>query len=237
MAHGRAGTDTSPWAAADQAALVAMWRNVTVPLIRHGSTFNGNWELSMIDALAGISVYTADAALFNQTLSLWRQRLPAYFYLHALDGPKPVPPPRGRQSWHGQATFNASVDGVCAETCRDLMHTHYGMASALYAAETAGLNGVDLRGEMAPRLVPALEFHARLLLNLAAAPADVCAGAGVTLAYPPTFDVAYDQYARRGNASLPFTKQHIAKNMRGIADPAAGHVFVYQSLTHGGLLW
>ena len=89
---------------------------------------------------------------------------------------------------------------------------------------------------MAPRMVPALEFHARLLLHQAAPPADVCAGAGVNLAYPPTFDVAYDQYARRRNVSLPLTKQHITKNVRGIADPALLHVYVYESLTHGGSL-
>jgi len=74
-----------------------------------------------------------------------RPKLPAYFYVHALDGSKPVPAPRGPPlSWYGQATFNASVDGVCQETCRDLAHVQFGMASALYAAETAGIQGVDL---------------------------------------------------------------------------------------------
>ena len=42
--------------------------------------------------------------------------------------------------------FNASVNGICQETCRDLGHTQYGMASTLNAAETARIQGVDLYG-------------------------------------------------------------------------------------------
>jgi hypothetical protein len=191
----------------------------------------------MLDALSGIAVFTEDRELFNHTFALWRARLPAYFWSVADPGGKPVPP-RGRPSWYGQVTFNASVDGVCQETCRDMGHTQMGLASALYAAETASIQGVDLLGEAQPRVVAALEFHARLLLlNDSAMPAYVCAGAGVHLSYPPTFDVAYEQYHRRRNVSLPLTKQHLARTVRPMADPVAGHIFVYESLNHGGELF
>ena len=225
----------SPWPAADQAALAAMHRAVTVPLIRNGSGANGNWELSMLDALAGIAVFAEDRALLDHALALWRQRLPAYLYLHALDGGAPVPPPRGHPSWYGQATFNASVDGVCQETCRDLGHMQFGLASALYAAETASIQGVDLLGEMQPRIVAALEFHATLLLNETAVPADVCAGAGVKIARAPTFEAGFDQYHRRRNISLPATARYIAARVRG-RDPCVGLIYAAESLTHGGEL-
>ena len=52
----------------------------------------GNWELTFIEGLIGIAVHTDDQAIFQRALSLWRARVPAYFYL-ASDGPVPKPDP------------------------------------------------------------------------------------------------------------------------------------------------
>jgi hypothetical protein len=54
-----------------------MLLKTTVPLIENGSGANGNWELSMLDALFGVSVLTENATLFEHTAELWRQRVPA----------------------------------------------------------------------------------------------------------------------------------------------------------------
>jgi len=53
--------------------------------------------------------------------------------------------PRSRPSSsadrYGQKTFNASVEGLAQETCRDAEHTQMGLAAALNAAETAHIQG------------------------------------------------------------------------------------------------
>jgi hypothetical protein len=60
LAHatGGSGGEPSGWSKADQAALGDMLSRATVPWIYMGSGANGNWELSMLDALAGIAVFT-----------------------------------------------------------------------------------------------------------------------------------------------------------------------------------
>ena len=117
-----------------------MLSTVTVPLIYRGSGANGNWELSMLDALAGIAVFTDNRTMFEHALDFWRQRIPAYFWIPA-DGPFPDHVPRGGSnwnatvygsgSWYGQSVFNASTAGVCQETCRDFGHMQMGMASGM----------------------------------------------------------------------------------------------------------
>ena len=112
--------------------------------------------------MLGVAVFTENATLFDHAVLFWQQRLPAYFYLHT-DGPEPVPSPRGGTTWHGQTVFNASLDGLCQETCRDLGHTQMGLAAALNGAETAWLQGVDLYAQERTRITTAMEFHARLV--------------------------------------------------------------------------
>ena len=133
LTHGR-GLQASRYDEKDRAALVEMLHRTTVPLIIDGSGANGNWELSMLDGLIGLAVFSDNTTLFQHTIDLWKQRLPSYFYVEALDGSSPVPPPRGHPTWYDQKVFNASIDGHCQETCRDLGHTQMGFASAIDCA-------------------------------------------------------------------------------------------------------
>jgi hypothetical protein len=229
----------------DQAALAHMLKTVTLPLIYKGSSCNGNWELSMLDAMAGMAVFTEDSALFDHALAFWRQRVPAYFYLHSADGRYPVHVPRGAQnwnssgngagSWYGQDVFNSGVDGVSQETCRDLGHTQFGLASALNLAETAFIQGVDLYGEFEARLTAGMEFHSRLLLNESACPAAVCGGAGVHGGSMPTFEVGFNAYHTRKNppVSLPYTERHLVQQVRPEPDPGSALIAMYETLSHG----
>jgi hypothetical protein len=82
------------WGAGDVTRFASMLRNAYIPYIQNGSGANGNWELSMIEALMHCAVFLDDRTLFDKALSMWRKRVPAYFYL-AKDGPLPVPPPSG----------------------------------------------------------------------------------------------------------------------------------------------
>jgi len=120
------------WAAEDIVTYTNMMQKVVLPEIYNGSGANGNWELSMIDAMLGIAVFAEDSELYDHAVTFWKQRIPAYFYYHT-DGDKPIPAPRGRPSWYNQPVFNATVDGICQETCRDFGHTSFGIAGTTHA--------------------------------------------------------------------------------------------------------
>jgi hypothetical protein len=230
-------TPGSGWPAASAAAFSDMLYAVSLPHLIAGSPDNGNWELSMIEAMMGLAVLSNNGTLFDHAVGFFRARLPAYVYTTG-DGGKPQPAPRGDPGWYGQTVFNASVDGVAQETCRDLGHTQYGLAGLANAAATAAIQGVDLFGDAADRLVPSLEFHSGFLLGPGgggdAPPKYMCGGAGVKIEYLPTFEVAFAAYSRGGaNASaLPLTAKHLATQVRASSgvDP---HMMVFETLTHG----
>jgi hypothetical protein len=60
--------------------------------------------------LSGIAVFTNNASLWDHAIGMWKERLPAYFYM-AADGPKPKSLDRcgGKSYWYNQIVFNASV--------------------------------------------------------------------------------------------------------------------------------
>jgi hypothetical protein len=220
------------WAPADIATYRNMLKTVYVPQITNGSGGNGNWELAMIEAMIGIAVFNNDRTLFNHAVTFWHQRVPAYFYYFPKDGGRPVPPPRGPLDWHGQTVFNASVNGIGQETCRDFGHMLGGMASTLDAAETAHIQGVDLYASEEARLTASMEFHAKFLLG-APVPSTVCGG-HLNLNQKPTFEIGYNDYHNRLGVSLAHTLTEILTNVRSNADPTDRHITVYETLTHGG---
>ena len=155
-----AHTTGANWPKHSQQRLAEMLTRVSLPLYYRGSPANGNWELSMIDAMMGISVLTDNRTLFDHAVAFWQSRVPAYFWT-VSDGPAPRKCPRDHSIWnsslcnpvtgwgcsgtyYGQKILNGSTDGICQETCRDFGHMSFGMASAHYAAETALIQGVDL---------------------------------------------------------------------------------------------
>lgn len=221
------------WAPADVAAFNAFLYRASLPQYLNGSGANGNWELSQIEAMFGIAVLTENATLFDHAATFWRQRVPAYFYISS-DGPKPVPAPRGPTWWFNQLVFNASVDGVAQETCRDLGHLQFGLGAALNAAETALIQGLDLFGEEETRLVAGMEFHAHLLLPNVTAPAYVCNGTGVKTSLEATFVLGYNAFANRRGVPLPQTAAHITNAVLPMPDPEDMFMHIYEPLTHGG---
>jgi hypothetical protein len=235
-----AHTPGSGWLPADQAAFAAMLYRATLPRIFDGNCSNGNWELTMIEALLGIGVFTENATVFQQGLDLWRSRVPAYFWV-PQDGPKPLKPSDCPEPWwYVQEVFNASTSGICQETCRDLGHMQFGLSSAINAAETAWVQGVDLYAEQADRLAAALEFHAYYLLGNPV-PSYLCNGTGLKVSQAPTFEIAHTALAIRGAGngtalfSLPYTLAHLMTQVRTMADPSMMFMMIYETLTHGGV--
>lgn len=224
------------WEAADVARFEVMLKDVYLPKIVNGSaTTNGNWELSMIEAMTHIAVFTDDRALFDKAVGMWRRRVPAYFYVKT-DGATAVPAPGGADDtpekvvkrWYGQEVLE---DGVCQETCRDLSHTQFGLAAAIDTAETARQQGVDLYGEQSPRLRAALERHAGYLLG-EPAPAWLCNGRFERVETLPMWEVAYNHFAGREGFALPVTERLIKEQVRQHETGLEPHFILWETLTH-----
>jgi len=224
----------SGWKPEDVAAFTKMLQTVILPLVREGSGANGNWELSMIDAMMGIAVFTDDHALFQRAEAMWMERVPTYFYNSALDGahPRPMPRKNAKVKWYGTTDLDASVDGISSETCRDLGHTSFSIAATMNAAETAHIQGGKLYESEEKRLVAALEFHARLLLRKEPVPKLVCDGK-VNYAAGDTFVVGYNAYHNRLGVPMPATQEWVEQHVEKAGKPVDTHMIVFEGLTHG----
>lgn len=208
-----------------------MLRTIYLPTVLPGvADYNGNWELIMMAAAAGIAVYLDDRESFEIALDKTRARVPAYIYL-ATDGPLPKPPPGGTKDtpeklikyWQGQSTF---VDGLAQETCRDFGHTGWGFEGAAHVAEIAWLQGVDLYSEFQERLVNALEFHAAFDLG-EPVPGWLCNGV-VKPGLGPTLEIAYHHYVDRKGLALPKSLALIESQR----PYGTSHFLGWETLTH-----
>ncbi|MGI5525769.1 alginate lyase family protein [Micromonospora sp. CA-259024] len=210
-----------------------MFRNVYLPLVMGGVNRNrdGNWGLIMLDAAVGISVFLDDRATFLKAVDTWRLRLRAYVYLRS-DGPVPKAPPREPftkpqlvEYWGGQTTF---VNGLAQETCRDFLHTGWGLAAAAHVAETAWIQGLDLYDEARERLTAAMELHAGYELG-DPVPPWLCGGQ-LELGLSPSPEIAYNHYSTRMGFSLPRTRDLVV----GLRPASPGFFFASETLTHAG---
>lgn len=211
----------------------AMLRDVYLPEVINGSHSNGNWELSMMEAALGISVFLEDRTSYDRAMATFRTRAAAYVYL-ASDGelPKTVPSQhldtRDKivSYWQGQSTF---VTGLTQETCRDFVHTGYGISALSHVAETSRIQGQDLYGtDVGERLRQALGFQAKYELG-AAVPGWLCGGS-LKLGLGPVTEVGYNALHNRLGIAMTNTQALTARNR-----PAGtNNLFVaWETLTHG----
>ncbi|MFC5924718.1 alginate lyase family protein [Micromonospora vulcania] len=211
-----------------------MLRTVYLPVVLGGTerTRAGNWELIMLDAAVGISVFLDDRPAFLKAIEKWRLRLRAYVYLSG-DGPTPYAPPGDvftssqlTEYWGGQHPL---VDGLAQETCRDFLHTGWGLAAAAHVAETAWIQGRDLYAEARERLTRALEFHTGFELGRSVPPW-LCGGR-LVIGLAPSPEVAFNHYTTRMGLDLPNTRQVVEAD-RPAGPPA--YFFAWETLTHAG---
>jgi hypothetical protein len=210
---------SSSWAAADIAKFSSMLTTAYVPFIQRRPGMNGNWELSMADALIQIAVFLDDRAAFDHAVAIWKQRVPEYIYMSS-DGPMPVMDTMA-------STWNASkyYDGLCQETCRDLGHTQYGFAAMINVAETARIQGVDLYSLEAKRITAGLEVHAGYI-NANASSSPACSLSAVSP--DPMWEIAYNEYANRLSMSLP----NVAQLVKANRPSGVNHHMDWETLTH-----
>jgi hypothetical protein len=224
-------TYTGGWA--NQSRFATMLRNVYLPVVIKGSNSNGNWELSMMEAAVGISVFLEDKASYDTAMAKFRTRAAAYVYL-ASDGDLPKTVPSQNLStrdkivayWQGQSTF---VTGLTQETCRDFTHTGYGISAISHIAETSRIQGQDLYGtDVGERLRQALGFQSKYQLGTAV-PSWLCGGT-LHLGLGPVTEVGYNALHNRLGIAMTNT-QTLTQQQR----PAgSNNLFVaWETLTHG----
>ncbi|MFJ9710211.1 alginate lyase family protein [Streptomyces sp. NPDC101234] len=224
-------TYTGTWA--NEARFATMLRNVYLPTVIKGSNSNGNWELTMMEAAVGISVFLEDKASYDTAMARFRTRTAAYVYL-ASDGsvPKTVPSQNLDTTakivsyWQGQSTF---VTGLTQETCRDFVHTGYGISAISHVAETSRIQGEDLYGtDVGERLRQALGFQSKYQLGTAV-PSWLCGGS-LNLGLGPVTEVGYNALHNRLGIAMTNTQTLTLANR-----PAgSNNLFVaWETLTHG----
>jgi len=215
----------------NQARFATMLRDVYLPVVIGGSSSNGNWELSMMEAAVGISVFLEDRASYDRAITRFRARAQAFIYV-AADGVRPKYPPVGTVDtpeelysyWHGQRTF---TDGHAQESCRDFVHTGYGISAVSHVAETTRIQGADLYPELRDRLRHALGFHTRFE-NGTAVPSSICGGT-VTLGLGPITEVGYNALHNRLGIAMSNTQSYTDR----LRPQGSNNLFVaWETLTH-----
>ena len=213
------------------AGLKSMFRRSFYPHLNTASTWNGNVDLTQIEAILAIAVFNEDQVEFKLGLARLARRNPAYFYLHndaeetraiAGDGDNL------ERFWFKPVKW---VDGLTQESCRDGgHHSQFGLGSALRAAEIAWNQGVDVYTGNALRYTAAMELLASQLLT---GNASACADTVTTDSRFNTWEVGYNHYHNRRGLELPKTKRLIVEQIRTNSERASWNL-VYETLTHAG---
>lgn len=121
----------------------------------------------------------------------------------------PHDPEIASRHWNN-APDEAYVDGLCAETFRDLGHCDLALAGIAGSAEIAWHQGIDLYSLEAKRLVAFLELQSTLRVSEAIPPVFFrVKGTPAT-----TVDLAYNHYHNRMGLDLPVTRQFLEKAVR-----------------------
>jgi hypothetical protein len=220
---------TSPdWTANDIAAFQAMFRRAFYPKLSTPSRWNGNVDLSQIDALMTIAVFNDDVVEFSRGLQRLEIRSNAYIFLESDIAPAPIDGDDGniRAFWFHPTKW---VDGLTQETCRDNgHHAQFGLASALHAAEIAWNQGVDIYTPQMRRYTAAMELLARQLLtgDMQGTCSDVLATSNIF----DTFEVGFNHYSHRMGQPMPFTERLISERVR--PDGTSGLNIFHETLTH-----
>jgi hypothetical protein len=205
----------SGWSSSSITAFTNMLNNIYLPVIQSGSGLNGNWDMSMIDGIMQIAVFTENSSMLSRARSFWQGRVPDLFYLQSVDGGTHAPSPRGNPSWFGQTIFDSSTTNVAQETCRDLTHTEDSISSTIMTAETDWIQGGSLyqdAGSAAQQrivgsmnVMAGFEGHGGGQNALISAPPNYCTNSAapqtnmIKLGAGSTYAIAYNHYHNRLN--------------------------------------
>ena len=214
------------WSPQQIAALQTMFRTAFYPQLEVASRWNGNVDLTQIEALMTIAVFNDDRPAFRLAMQRLESRSAAYFHLGSDNSARTA---EGDAFWFHPSLW---VDGLTQETCRDNgHHAQFGLASALHAAEIAWNQGVDVYAGQAGRYTAAMELLARQLLT--GDMQGVCANPVATGVILDTFEIGFNHYHNRMGIPLPHTRRLIAKRVR-TQGVSIWNIF-HETLTHAEL--
>ena len=220
----------SGWAPADIAKVQAMFKLAYYPQLNTMSTWNGNVDLTQIDAMMNIAVFCEDETEFDLAVSRFNTRIPAYFYQSGSTVPA-INGDGGNVTtfWSNPTSW---VDGLTQESCRDNgHHAQFAMASALHAAEVAWNQGVDLYTPNSKRFTDAMELMA--LQSLTGNMQNTCANNTTTNSLFDTWEVGYNHYHFRKGIDLPKTQELLTTKVR-VNTVSDWNIF-YETLTHADI--
>jgi len=216
------------WSARRTTALQAMFRRSFYPHLMQASAWNGNVDLTQVNALLAIAVFNEDRAAFDLGVARLERRSAAYFYLQSDSMPPAIDGDGGNISafWSHPVRW---VDGLTQETCRDNgHHAQYALASALHSAEIAWNQGVDVYARQASRYVAAMELLSQQLLT--GDMQGICTNPLATQRVFDTFEVGFHHFHHRMGLKLPNSQRLIIERVRpsGVSD---WNIF-HETLTH-----
>jgi hypothetical protein len=120
------------------------------------------------------------------------------------------------------------MEGLSQETCRDFVHTGYGIASIANFAETTRIQGQDLYPEIADRLRTVLGLHTRY--ELESPPSNLCGGS-IQRGLGPVTEVGYNHLNTRLGITMPNTQRYTESRR----PQGTNSLFVaWGTLTHAG---
>ena len=234
----------SAWTDADRTLVINMFKTKFYPALNQMSTWNGNNDLTQIEAMFSMAVFNEDETELNLAVSRLKARNPAYFYL-STDAPatRSIAGSTYPGNWYAPKLF---VDGLTQETCRDNdHHAQYGSAAAFHAAEIAWHQGVDVWTENTARYTATMELLAKQLTS--GTMQGTCTD-NVTLSttggdpqdLSDILEIAYNHYHNRKGLALPETEkclQLIRKNPKqgNTISPSNWNIF-FETLTHADLV-
>ncbi|KAH8828817.1 hypothetical protein DL96DRAFT_1814145 [Flagelloscypha sp. PMI_526] len=178
--------------------------------------------LVMLESAIGISVLLDDKETYESAMEKFKGRVAR----------KPRNAPPGIVGfWHDQSDFK--VDGIAQETCRDFVHTGYGLASISHVAETALIQGENLyETEIGDRLRAGLEFHSEYQLG-ADQPSFLCPGNELVRNLEAVTEPGFNAFSTQMGHSMPNTKKLTEKFRKENA--FGNQLFVaFETLTHAG---
>jgi len=252
----------SGWSSGSITAFSNMLKNIYQPVIQNGSGLNGNWDMTMIDGMSQIAVFTENSTLLTSARNFWKGRVPDLFYLQSKDGGTHAPSPRGNPSWFGQTVFNSTTNNVGQETCRDLRHMEDSIASTIMTAETDWIQGGNLYTDTTmtaeDRIVGSMNVMAGLESrrnggpdSLITAPSGYCTGAvhanQIAIGPGSTYAIGYNAYHNRLNVAAMAdgsgsTGLHGTANVynwiqdglltQSLTSDQGNHMTLFEALTH-----
>ena len=217
------------WTDQQRADVRQLFATKFYPALSQESGWNGNVDLTQIDALMNIAVFNENRAWFEEAKARLKRRNPKFFYL-----PTDVGVNRTDPSWFSPTQW---VAGITQETCRTNSrpphdnghHTQYALASALRAAEVAwNQKDESIYADNKDRYVAAMELLARQVNT--GDMQGTCADSVATKSLFDTWAIGYNHYHRRWGIELPHTKALLASTAR--PKRSDWNIF-FESLTHG----